>query len=86
MTNPNSEENKIAYRQDRPIRALVIQFASVTGIAVLLLAILGFIIGFTDSRVPYIDSGVISNQWSGLLGGDKGETVWDELAKNDEKS
>lgn len=78
----NEETEAVVYVHDKPFRKLVKQAAVTAAVAVLILATVGFIMGLTGLRTPYISGDAISNQWNSLFVDGGTDQNWNELEKN----
>lgn len=78
----NEQPENVIYVEDRPLRKLLRQSLAVAGAAVLILAAIGFFMGFVGAKTPHIGDGVISNQFSKITGEDTSSSEWNELEKN----
>lgn len=83
LEKPEESSKNVIYVQDRPFRALFKYTAIIIVASLALLYAVGFITALLGFQVPYIDSGAIGNQWSSITGGERGDSEWNELERNE---
>ncbi len=79
-----STGDQVVYRKDRPVFTFVRNLLIGVVVTLTLLFVVGFIMGLTQTRAPFIDPQVISDQWEKRVSGEVSGS-WNELERTPEQ-